>query len=62
MKNKKIFILIIIILVLPILIVASAFTGKFSGPTRNVISTIGIVIYVVAMIYSLWFIRSKKNK
>ena len=63
MKNKKIIILIIIILIAPLLIFASIYTGIFSRSIRNAIIMIGFAIYVFAMIYSIWFIRSrKKNK
>ena len=62
MKNKKIIILIIIILIAPLLIFASIYTGIFSSSTRNAIIMIGFSIYVFAMIYSIWFIRSRKNK
>jgi ABC-type cobalt transport system substrate-binding protein len=62
MKNKKIIILIIIIMIAPLLIVASALTGRFSSATRNAMSVIGVAIYTFAIIYSIWFIRSKKNK
>jgi len=62
MKNKKIIILIIIIMFAPLLILASALTGKFSGSTGKLMGVIEIAIYIFAMIYSVWFIRSKKNK
>jgi len=60
MKNKKIIILIIIITIAPILVLLSIFNGHFSGETRNAMGMIGFAMYIAAMIYSLWFIRSKK--
>ena len=62
MKNKKITILIIIIAIAPILILLSIFNGSLSGETRNAMGTIGFGIYILAMLYSLWLIKLKKDK
>jgi hypothetical protein len=61
-KNKKIIILIVIIIIAPILIWLSIFNGNISGETRNTMGIIGFALYIVAIIYSLLIIRSKKNK
>lgn len=65
MKKNKIIILIMLIIIItiaPLLILASIYTGKFSGSTRNVLGMITFAIYAFAMIYSIWFLRSRKNK
>ena len=62
MKNKKttkLIILIIIILIAPLLILAIIYNGKFSGSTRNAMGMIIFAIYAFAMIYSIWFLRSR---
>jgi len=61
MKNKKIIILITIIIIAPILILFSIWNGNFSGPSRNVIGMIVFAIYLFTMIYSIGFIHRKKN-
>ena len=62
MKNKKIIILIIIIAIAPILVLLSIFNEHFNSATRNLVGMIGFAIYIAAMIYSIWLVRSKKNK
>ena len=62
MKNKKIIILIIIIMIAPILIFFSIWNKNLSWETRNAMGMIGFAIYIFTMIYSIWFIRSIKNK
>ena len=62
MKNKKIIIIITIIVIAPILVLLSIFNGNFSGEARNAMGMIGFAIYIVTMVYSIWFIRNKKNK
>jgi len=62
MKNKKIIMLIIIIAIAPILVLLSIFNENFNSATRNIVGMIGFAIYIAAMIYSIWLVRSKKNK
>ena len=65
MKKKKIIILImliIIIMIAPLLILANIYNEKFSGSTRNAMGMIIFAIYAFAMIYSIWFLRSRKIK
>jgi len=64
MKKKIILliILIIIITIAPLLILVSIYTGKFSGSTGNAVGMLTFAIYAFAMIYSIWFLRSRKNK